>query len=160
MSVCPRWASASAAPRSRAAKFGSAAYTLADGDGSENAVTEVHEAYPVSVEGQAQAWVDVHRAVAALGPAGLGVFYWEPAWLPVGPPSERAANEVLWDRDGSGWMSRYAAEYDPKHAGFPHPGSSWDNQAWFDFEGHPHPTLAILGDPLGHQGRLLDDRAG
>lgn len=124
-------------------------YTLEDGDGSENAVTEAHEAYPVSIEGQAQAWVDVHEAIAAVGAAGLGAFYWEPAWVPVGPPNQRAANEVLWDRDGSGWMSRYAADYDPRHRGFPHPGSSWDNQAWFDFHGHPHPTLSVLGSPLG-----------
>ncbi len=124
-------------------------WTLADGDGSENAVTEAHEAYPATVEGQAQAWQDVHAAVAAVGPAGLGAFYWEPAWLPVGPPEQREANAELWDRHGSGWMSSFAADYDPTHRGFPHPGSSWDNQAWFDFTGHPHPTLARLGRPLG-----------
>lgn len=123
-------------------------YTLEEGDGSENAVTEAHPAYPATIDGQAQAWEDVHRAVADVGPAGLGVFYWEPAWLPVGPPSERSANQMLWDRFGSGWMSRHAADYDPVHAGFPHPGCSWENQAWFDFAGHPHATLSRLGRPL------------
>ena len=70
------------------------AYTLDDGDGHPNVIDLAAEAtqYPVSVQGQATAVRDVIQAVADVGDAGIGVFYWEPAWLPVGPP-RRARGE-------------------------------------------------------------------
>ena len=65
------------------------AHTLEDGDGHPNVIGEgtITDDYPVSVQGQATQLRDVIAAVAAVGDAGIGVFYWEPAWLPVGPPS-------------------------------------------------------------------------
>ncbi len=120
------------------------AYTLADGDGSGNVVGDagLASAYPVSVQGQATAVRDVVQAVLDAG--GIGVFYWEPAWLPVGPPEQVEANRVLWERDGSGWATSFAAVYDPVDAGEHYGGSAWDNQALFDFEGHPLASLRIF----------------
>src|SRR5690606_25726402 len=63
-------------------------YTLQDGDGHPNVIQTDYPQYPTSVQGQAWAVRDVVAAVAAVGDAGIGVFYWEPAWLPVGPPEE------------------------------------------------------------------------
>jgi len=116
------------------------AYTFADGDGFGNIVSEGNTAldfpYPVSVHGQARAVRDVIAMVAGLGEAGLGVFYWEPAWLPA--PRE------TWDALGSGWATRYAAEYDPEDAGRYYGGGGVDNQALFDFEGRPLPSLNVF----------------
>ncbi|WP_228545894.1 glycosyl hydrolase 53 family protein [Microcella flavibacter] len=119
------------------------ANTLADGDGHGNVIDQPSEAtqYPVSVQGQATALRDVMQAVVDVGDAGLGVFYWEPAWLPVGPADEYAANSLLWERDGSGWASSYAAEYDPNDAGEYFGGSAWDNQALFAADGTPLESL-------------------
>ncbi|UYK41119.1 glycosyl hydrolase 53 family protein [Microbacterium terricola] len=119
------------------------AYTLEDGDGHGNVIDLPSEAtqYPVSVQGQATALRDVIAAVVGVGDAGIGVFYWEPAWLPVGPPEDLAQNKVLWERDGSGWASSYAGEFDPDDAGEWYGGSAWDNQALFDHDGVPLESL-------------------
>lgn len=122
------------------------AYTLEDGDGHENTVREGANddgPYPTSVQGQATAVRDVMAAVANVGEAGLGVYYWEPAWLPVGTPDELEANKLLWERDGSGWASSYAGEYSAD-AGTYYGGSSWDNQALFDFDGTPLESLNVF----------------
>ena len=122
------------------------AYTLDDGDGHGNVIDLASEAtqYPVSVQGQATAVRDVVQAVADVGSAGIGVFYWEPAWLPVGAPDELAANKLLWERDGSGWASSYAGEYDPEDAGLWYGGSAWDNQALFAHDGTPLESLNVF----------------
>ncbi|MFT3796850.1 glycosyl hydrolase 53 family protein [Microbacterium sp.] len=122
------------------------AYTLEDGDGHGNTIDLPSEAtqYPVSVQGQASAVRDVIQAVASVGSAGIGVFYWEPAWLPVGTPAQLAQNKLLWERDGSGWASSYAGEYDPDDAGQWYGGSAWDNQALFAFDGTPLESLDVF----------------
>lgn len=129
-------------------------YTTEEGDGSGNSVSEadVQPEYAASVQGQVNEIRDVCAAVAAVGEAGLGYFYWEPAWIPVNVYDASAANadEVLaknkesWEKDGSGWASSYASGYDPKDAGQYYGGSSWDNQALFDFEGHPLASLKVF----------------
>jgi len=120
------------------------AYTLEDLDGHTNVIDQPGEAtaYPVSVQGQATAVRDVIQAVADAG--GIGVYYWEPAWLPVGPASEWEANRVLWERDGSGWATSYAGEYDPHDAGQWYGGSAWENQALFDAQGRPLESLNVF----------------
>ncbi|GAA3914823.1 glycosyl hydrolase 53 family protein [Microbacterium invictum] len=122
------------------------AHTLDDGDGHDNTIDLPSEAtqYPVSVQGQATAVRDVIQAVADVGDAALGVFYWEPAWLPVGPPEQLDQNKVLWERDGSGWATSYAGEYDPDDAGVWFGGSAWDNQALFSFDGTPLESLNVF----------------
>lgn len=122
------------------------AHTLADGDGHTNVIDLASEAtqYPVSVQGQATAVRDVIQAVVDVGSAGIGVFYWEPAWLPVGPPEDLAANKLLWEQYGSGWATSFAGEYDPNDAGVYFGGSAWDNQALFAFDGTPLESLNVF----------------
>ncbi|MEK3884359.1 glycosyl hydrolase 53 family protein [Paenibacillus sp. PL2-23] len=122
-------------------------YTAEDGDGHGNTAPKSSGQtldYPVTVQGQARALRDVMDAVADIGPAGLGVFYWEPAWLPVGPANELEQNKQKWEQFGSGWASSYAAEYDAHDAGVWYGGSAVDNQALFDFAGHPLPSLKVF----------------
>lgn len=129
-------------------------YTTGDGDGSGNSVGEgaVQPEYLATVQGQASEIRDICAAVAAVGDAGLGYFYWEPAWIPVGVWEEGAAdadavlekNKKIWEEYGSGWASSYAGSYDPKDAGVYYGGSSWDNQALFDYYGHPLESLKVF----------------
>lgn len=122
------------------------ARTLGDGDGHGNVIDLASEAttYPVSVQGQATAVRDVMEAVVNVGAAGIGVYYWEPAWLPVGPPDQLEANTVLWETFGSGWATSYAGEYDPDDAGQWYGGSAWENQALFAWDGTPLESLNVF----------------
>ncbi|WP_353807632.1 glycosyl hydrolase 53 family protein [Agromyces sp. SYSU T00194] len=119
------------------------AHTLDDGDGFSNVIGSgtIGDAYPASVQGQATELRDVIAAVAAVGDAGLGVYYWEPAWLPVGPPTEYDANALLWEQFGSGWATSAASAYDPVHVGEWYGGSAWDNQSLFAWDGTPLESL-------------------
>lgn len=129
-------------------------YTPGDGDGSANSIGEadILPAYAATVQGQANEVRDVCAAVAATGEPGLGFFYWEPAWIPVhvwdesaaDAESVLAANRQIWEEKGSGWASSYAAGYDPKDAGVYYGGSSWDNQALFDYNGQPLESLKVF----------------
>lgn len=119
--------------------------TLTDADGHANVIDVPSEAtqYPVSVQGQATAVRDVIQAVVDVGDAGIGVYYWEPAWLSIGPAEEFEANSVLWETFGSGWATSYAGEYDADAAQF-YGGSAWDNQALFAPDGTPHESLNVF----------------
>ncbi len=119
------------------------AYTYEDGDGQGNSIGEggVYEKpYPFTVQGQSRALADVIKAVADIGESGIGVLYWEPAWVPV-PGGSYEERSELWEKYGSGWASSFSAEYDPDDAGVYYGGSSWDNQAMFDFNGRPLESL-------------------
>nr|WP_172152025.1 glycosyl hydrolase 53 family protein [Isoptericola chiayiensis] len=120
------------------------ARTLADGDGHTNTIQTDYPQYPTSVQGQATEVRDVVAAVAAVGEAGTGVYYWEPAWLPVGPPEEWETNQQLWEEHGSGWATSFAGEYDPEDAGQWYGGSSWENQALFSYDGRPLESLNVF----------------
>ncbi len=130
-------------------------FTDEDGDGYGNVVTTASSNqvfnYPISVEGQAIAVRDVIEAVSNVGEAGVGVFYWEPAWIPVqeyAASTENAeevlnANKEAWETYGCGWATSYASEYDPEVALEKH-GGTWDNQAFFDFSGHVLESLKVF----------------
>ena len=128
------------------------ARTLADGDGYNNTISGSSagiDAYPVSVQGQADAVSAVIGTIADTT-NGIGVFYWEPAWIPVqvyNPDAEDAAavleqNKQKWEEYGSGWASSYVQSYDEEAAQICG-GSRVDNQAMFDFEGHPLDSLNV-----------------
>lgn len=95
------------------------AYTTRDGDGWPNlfnADMQKSVGYQASVQGQASLVRDVIDAMAQVpGQRGLGVFYWEPDWIPV---------------PRSGWRTGE--------------GNAWDNQAMFDFKGQALPSLAVF----------------
>ena len=112
------------------------AWTDEDSDFSGNTISAdsaVAKPYPYSLQGQVNNLRDVTKAVLDAG--GIGVCYWEGTWISVGGAS-REENQKLWERDGSGWASSYAAEYDPDDAGKWYGGCAVDNQAFFDAKGH------------------------
>lgn len=112
-------------------------YTLEDSDGSGNSVgaDDLLDEYGATVQSQATALRDVCAAADEVG--ALGVFYWEGAWIAVGPSN----NSAIWEANGSGWASSYAAGYDPDDAGKYYGGCSWDNQALFSPDGMPLESL-------------------
>ncbi len=121
-------------------------YTSEDGDGHENtAPKSVGQTldYPCTVQGQADSLRNVINAVNSIGDAGIGVFYWEPAWIPV-PGNTLADRQAKWEQYGSGWASSYATEYDAEDAGKWYGGSAVDNQGLFDFNGNPLPSLNVF----------------
>ncbi|MCL2594223.1 MAG: glycosyl hydrolase 53 family protein, partial [Promicromonosporaceae bacterium] len=120
------------------------AWTAEDGDGHPNTVDATTPVlpYPLSVQGQANAIRNVAQATADAD--GLGIILWEPAWTPVGPPSDVVNNRLLWEAHGSGWATSYAAIFDPGDAGQWFGGTSWDNQSLFDFNGRPLASLRIF----------------
>jgi arabinogalactan endo-1,4-beta-galactosidase len=118
-------------------------YTSEDGDGTANSlggVDDLVEGYPATVQGQTSMIRDVFAAANEAGASG--VFYWEGTWIPVGKATED--NSAIWEEYGSGWASSYASDYDPEDAGLYYGGCSWDNQAFFDFEGHPLASLNLF----------------
>lgn len=118
-------------------------YTSEDGDDSGNSVNGVDDLVPgygATVQSQATMIRDICEAANEAGV--LGIFYWEGTWIPVG--KTKAQNSPIWEEFGSGWASSYAKEYDPNDAGKYYGGCSWDNQAMFDFEGHPLASLNVF----------------
>lgn len=114
-------------------------YTTEDYDGTGNNMSDYEpmKGYAATLQGQAKALRDVCSITNEAG--GLGVFYWGGIWIPVGDNYE--SNKQLWEKYGSGWASSYASKYDPKNVGDLYGGCSWENQALFDSEGHPLPTI-------------------
>lgn len=92
------------------------AFTEEDGDSQGNVFltySDDKSGYVPSVQGQATAVRDIIAAVAGVK-GGCGVFYWEPAWLPV---------------KGAGLSSTE--------------GNTWENQGMFDYKGRALPSLAV-----------------
>jgi len=118
-------------------------YTNKDGDFFANTVSDdksVYSPYPFTVHGQATSVREVIKAVSDTE-NGIGVCYWEGAWIPVGGKSYDQ-NLRLWESFGSGWATSYAKEYDAD-AEY-HGGSAVDNQAMFDFNGKALESLKVF----------------
>ena len=123
------------------------AYTGEDSDFSGNTIGDggaIVKNYPFTVQGQASCVRDVVDTVVNGTPAGIGVVYWEGAWISVGGNSWEE-NHALWEQYGSGWASSHAASYDPYDAGVYYGGCAVDNQAMFDPTGHPLESLRVFG---------------
>ncbi len=95
------------------------AFTLEAGDTQSNLFGDGLQeigGYEATVQGQATAMRDVMAAVAQVpNGKGLGIFYWEPEWIPV---------------EGAGWKTGQ--------------GDTWENQAMFDFHGNALPSLNVF----------------
>ena len=122
-------------------------YTDKDGDNFGNAVTSMSSGavlnYDISPKGQAECIADVFQAVANVGPKGIGAFYWEPAWL--GPQNmSYEQRRQQWNTLGSGWATDFAKDYDRDAVSCG--GSSYDNQALFDFSGKPLESLDVFSN--------------
>lgn len=139
-------------------------YTLDDTDGHSNTISQWNNhsgdnmRWDFTVQGQADEVRAVMNAVNNVsGGKGLGVFYWEGAWITVGDVTGKSgsawtrqynANKTLWERYGCGWASSYSAEYDPDDAGRCYGGSAVDNQAFFDAQGRALPSLHVFQNVL------------
>lgn len=132
------------------------AWTTDDGDGhSQSFDAGTYADYAITVQGQATEVRDVVEAVSKVeGGAGIGVFYWEPAWIPAayaydedGKKIESIynSNKEKWEKYGSGVASSFSAEYAEDAASW-YGGSVKDNEAFFDFEGNPLPSLTVFKD--------------
>ena len=121
------------------------AYMAEDTDFSGNTIGEGGEVpgYPFSVQGQANCIVDIIDTIANKTTNGIGVVYWEGAWITVGTESWEKNHEI-WEKYGSGWASSFAAVYDPNDAGRYYGGSAVDNQAMFDISGRPLESLKLF----------------
>ena len=132
------------------------AYTLEDSDGHANTVrvgnndNGADTTEPFTEQGQATAIRNLINTVNEAG--GLGVYYWEPAWLTVGNTkgltgdaynAQVKENQEKWEKYGSGWASSYANEYDSKDAGKWYGGSAVDNEAMFYPDGTATPALHV-----------------
>ena len=122
------------------------AYRDDDTDFFGNTISEgsnVTKNYPYTIQGQANCVLDVIDTVANKINNGIGVCYWEGAWITVGQNSYEE-NFKIWEEYGSGWASSYAKEYDKDDAGKYYGGSAVDNQAFFDETGHPLESLKLF----------------
>ncbi len=147
------------------------ANTLDDTDGHANTVsrwsncTGENLLWDFSYQGQAEELRAVMSAVNDVDNGkGLGVFYWEGAWISVGDTtglgvkaySERLENnKKLWEEFGSGWASSYSNEFDPDDAGTYFGGSAVDNQAFFSADGRALPSLRVFDYVSFGDGEIL-----
>ena len=99
--------------------------------------------YPFTIAGQTNSMVDIIDTIANKTTNGIGVCYWEGTWNAVGTSSFEA-NQLLWEKHGSGWATSYAADYDPDDAGQWYGGCAVENQAFFDSEGKPLESLKLF----------------
>lgn len=147
------------------------ANTLDDTDGHANTVSPWNNCtgenllWDFSYQGQADELRAVMSAVNNVDNGkGLGVFYWEGAWITVGDTtglgvkaySERLENnKKLWEEFGSGWASSYSKEFDPDDAGKYFGGSAVDNQAFFGADGKALPSLRVFDYVSWGDGEIL-----
>ena len=153
-------------------------HTYADGDGHPNTESEGKAGdkffYSIDEQGQADAIRTVANAVASVGDAGLGFFWWEPAWIPVGVypseevlaslpedatfhlPNNMTLDDYVQNRDQvlqqnkEAWET-YGSGWATSYAGDYdadaaewYGGSAVDNEAIFDFWGSPLSTARIF----------------
>lgn len=90
---------------------------------------ETATGYPATQEGQQQFLKDLYDTVRNVeNGRGLGVLYWEPAWLPI-PECK--------------WSKQIGCEYMKDTM---EPGNSWANQALFDAKGNANQALIHLAE--------------
>ncbi len=130
--------------------------TLEDGDGWENTETQSKKdngdvfPYDISEQGQVLHIRNVINTLTSIPDnKGIGVFWWEPAWIPVQNWADAedqdkvlAENKALWEEYGSGWATSAASDYD-KNVGQWYGGSAVDNESWFDFDGKALESLKV-----------------
>lgn len=107
-------------------------WTLGDGDGLGNSFYTTEESvggYPASAAGQMAYIRDLAEIVRDVpNGRGRGIFWWEPAWLPV---------------EGANWGTEAGKLYNNDTGLLSNP---WDNQTLFDFDGNALPTLAVFDE--------------
>ena len=94
--------------------------------------------YPITVQGQATHIRNLSNHIHGLK-NGIGLFYWEGAWIGVGTKNYYE-NLEKWEKYGSGWASNASSSYSEAYFGG---GGSTENQALFDSEGKPLESLKV-----------------
>jgi arabinogalactan endo-1,4-beta-galactosidase len=91
--------------------------------------------YTTSSQGQASELADLVDVLSQVpNKAGIGLFYWEPDWLPVNGSNWISASGAYYNDHGiDGTDSKYDASYCL---------GSWANQAWFSYTGKVLPSAA------------------
>lgn len=85
--------------------------------------------FELSPEGQRSFLQGIKKLVCSLeGGRGLGIFWWEPAWIPA---------------RGTRWASESALEYCGEQG--KNTGNEWSNQCLFNYDGNALPALRDLG---------------
>ncbi|MBE5939317.1 MAG: glycosyl hydrolase [Lachnospiraceae bacterium] len=106
-------------------------YEQLDGEERKGAATRPELAekvpFPMTEDGQADFIYEVMKIIKEV-PGGKGIFWWEPAWIPV---------------SGSGWANKPGWEY--VHEKGPG-GNEWANQALFDYKGNALKALQTIKD--------------
>ena len=134
------------------------AFTSEDSDYYGNTIGDgggIVKDYPFTQQGQANLVRNVIDTVANKTLNGIGVFYWEGTWIAAGGDSWEQ-NSALWEKNGSGWASSYAAEYDPDDAGKWYGGCAVDNQAFFDAQGNALESLKVFN--LVRSGNVIENK--
>ncbi len=130
-------------------------YTLDNLDSTSNTVSSYcmnYQNYDVSASGQAEAVRAVAEAVNKVNTNyssgyGLGVFYWEPSWIPT--------DSSAWGTYGTGWASSTSGNYEKLYSSSVQfyatedKGSSWENMALFDTNGVAMKSLYVFNDMAG-----------
>ena len=122
------------------------AYTKENTDFWNNTIGDngdVAKPYPYTIAGQANCVRDIADTVCNKMTNGIGICYWEGTWISVGTESLEA-NQLKWERYGSGWASSYSKDYDPKDAGKWYGGCAVENQAFFDEHGKALESLKVF----------------
>ena len=135
------------------------AFTVEDTDFNGNTIGDgggIVKDYPFTYQGQANLVRNVIDTVVNKTTNGIGIFYWEGTWISAGGSSWEE-NSALWEQNGSGWASSYAAEYDPDDAGQWYGGCAVDNQAFFDANGKATEALKVFA--LVRSGNVIENKA-
>lgn len=112
--------------------------------------------YPISIAGQANHINLLTDKIANHTKNGIGICYWEGAWIAVGDKYEE--NYAKWQQYGSGWATTYAADFDEEVALYGAGGSQVDNQCFFDKTGHPYESLKMFNlVRFGNEGKIEPD---
>jgi arabinogalactan endo-1,4-beta-galactosidase len=109
-------------------------FTLDDGDGLGNSFYTTEESvggYDASPAGQVAYMRDLKEIVQDVpNGRGLGIFWWEPTWLPVAGANWGTAAGALYNND-TGVLS-----------------NPWDNQTLFDFDGNALSSMSVLDESV------------
>ncbi len=115
-------------------------YTFDNGDKQSNAFSQGSDelgGYQATIQGQAQYVRDIMNAVSSLTDrsgkkTGLGIFYWEPEWIPV----KDSNGDTL-----VGWITGG--------------GDDSENRAMFDFNGYALPSLDVFNKVKDQSGQTF-----
>ena len=109
--------------------------------------------YKVGPQGQVDVLTDMYDAILS-NDNGLGIFYWEGAWIPVKAGwTNWKYNKEMADKYGTGWASKGAVGYFPNWKLYYNNqpawgGDSWDNQTLFDTKGYSLDSLRFYKDAI------------